>query len=94
MKRVPSTFQLLAHTITVTVIEKRDWKWEDAVAYWNPANNTIELMRQPRTIMRHAFWHEVAHAVLDMMGQTKLSRNEVFVDAMGGLLAQMMDTAQ
>lgn len=94
MKRIPTAFQLLNHRITVQVIPKSQWPYEQELGWWDPSKNQILLMRQPRSQLRHVFWHEVSHAVLDLMGHSKLSGNEAFVDQMGGLLAQLMDSAE
>lgn len=100
MKRIPKTLRLLGHTITVRVVSKRDWEaieeendLEDAVACWTPDIDLILIKRQSKAQMLHAFYHELTHAVLDMLND-KLSFNEQFVDNFGGLLAQAMDTAE
>lgn len=100
MRRIPKSFQLLGHTITVRIVSKRDWEaiseendLEDAVACWCPELNLILICRTSRTQMLHAMYHEMTHAVLDMMND-RLSYNEQFVDNFAGLLAQAMDTAQ
>ena len=93
MKRIPSSFKIMAHTITVRVIPKGEWKYDDAVGFWDPEKNEILLLKQSRTQLRHTFWHEVMHAVLDMMSH-KQSRDEVFVDQVSGLIYQVMDTAE
>lgn len=100
MKRIPKTFFLLGHEITVRVVSRRDWEaiaedndLEDAVACWCPERDLILIRRDTRPQMLHAFAHELTHAVLDMMSN-KLSYDEVFVDTFGGLLAQAMDTAE
>ena len=93
MRRIPKSFQLMGHTITVQVIDKKDWKIEDASGYFDPDKNQILLLKQPRTQLRHTYWHEVTHAILYVMGH-KLYGNESFVDQVGGLLAQIMDTAE
>lgn len=100
MRRIPKSFGLLGHTITVRIISKRDWEavaedndLEDAVACWCPQLDLILIQRNSREQMLHAFFHEMTHAVLDMMND-KLSYNETFVDNFGGLLAQAMDTAR
>ena len=96
MKRIPKSFQLLNHRITVRVFPQSEWpaKYADAVGVWDNTRNEILLLRQPKTVLRHTFWHEATHALLDMSGKSKLSSNESFVDAMGGLLAQMMDSTE
>lgn len=101
MKRIPKTLQLLGHTIRIHVISKAHWEAladkyediEDAVAYWSPRDNVILIKRQPRSQMLHSLYHELTHAILDMMSN-KLTHDEVFVDQFGGLLAQAMDTAK
>lgn len=93
MRRIPKSFQLMGHTINVQVIDKKDWKIEDASGYFDPDKNQILLLKQPRTQLRHTYWHEVTHAILYVMGH-KLYGNESFVDQVGGLLAQIMDTAE
>jgi hypothetical protein len=95
MKRIPRHFQLLNHRITVRVLPKSEWpeKYHDAVGVWDNAKCEILLLKQPRTVLRHTFWHEATHALLDMMG-SKLSKNESFVDALGGLLAQLNDSTE
>lgn len=94
MKRIPKTFKLMGHTISVRLVAKKDWKYKDEWGWWDPAKNEILLVKQPRTQLRHSFWHEVTHAMLDMVGQIKLSADERFVDQVGGLLAQIMDSAE
>lgn len=95
MKRIPKRFKLLNHQITVRVLSKSEWpeKYADSVGVWDNHKNEILLLKQPRTVLRHTLWHEITHALLDMMGH-KLSTNESFVDALGGLLAQLSDTTE
>lgn len=100
MKRIPKTLRLLGHVITVRVVSRRDWEeiaeendLEDALACWAPDKDLILIKRQTREQMLHAFYHELTHAVLDMLND-KLSHNEQFVDNFSGLLAQAMDTAE
>lgn len=96
---VPATFRLMAHTITVKVYSRREWavfikkhKQDEVLGLWFPDENQIHLMRQPRTQLMHAFCHEFQHAMLDMLSHPQ-ARDEAFVDQSGGLLAQMLMTA-
>jgi len=98
MKRIPKAFKLMGHTITVRVVNKRDWdaisdKYgiEDAVGYWSPRDQLILIKRGKPSLVVHTFWHEVTHAVLDSLND-KLSNNETFVDNFSGLLAQAVQT--
>lgn len=93
MRRIPKSFKLMGHTVAVHLVDKKDWKYEDDLGYWDPDKNEIWIMRQTRTQLRHTFWHEVMHAVLDAISH-KLAREEQFVDQVGGLLTQIMDTAE
>ena len=94
MKRIPKSFPLMGHTITVQILGKRDWPHPNAVGWCDPNSNLILLLRQPqRSQMLHAFYHETTHMVLAAMG-SKLYSNESFVDAFGGLLAQIMEGAE
>ncbi len=93
MRRIPQAFHLMGHRITVKVISNAEWKYDDAMGIWEPSKNQISLRRQPRSMLRHTFWHEVTHAMLDVISH-KLSGNEQFVDSIGGMLAQINDTAE
>jgi hypothetical protein len=93
MRRIPKRFQLLSHTIEVVSVPASRWKWED-YAYWDIDKLQILVCRGKATMTRHSFWHEVAHALLDMGGRADLSKNETLVDVLGGLLAQMTATAE
>jgi hypothetical protein len=93
VKRIPSSFKLMAHTITVHVIPKSEWEYEDSLGFWDPEKNEILLLKQSRSQLRHCFWHEVMHAVLDLMSHRQ-ARDEAFVDQVSGLISQAVDTAE
>jgi hypothetical protein len=40
----------------------------------------------------HTFCHELTHAILDLIKEDKLSKNEKFVDLFGGALHQALST--
>jgi hypothetical protein len=105
MRRIPKSFQLLGHTITVRIVSVRDWEAlveavdddnnmdEADLGYWIPGDDLIVLKRQPKAQLMHTFTHELTHAILYYMN-CALWTDEVFVDNFGGLLAQAMDTAK
>lgn len=93
MRSIPKRFQLLNHTIGIETIPMAKWKW-DAWAYWDHENLKILICRGKRSIAFHSFCHEVVHALFDMAGRHDLSADETLVDTVGGLLAQMMSTAE
>lgn len=102
VRRIPKTLQLLGHTITVRVLSKREWEAltemeegieEDEFGAWFQDKNLILIKRTKRSLMWHTFWHELTHAVLDMMNND-LSFDEAFVDNFSGLLAQAVNSAR
>jgi hypothetical protein len=93
MKTIPKSFRLMGHTISVEVVGKKDWKYADCVGIFNPETNKIQVLKQTKSMTMHSFWHEVTHAMLHTIGH-RLYSNEPFVDQIGGLLAQIMDSAE
>lgn len=102
MKRIPTSLQLLGHTITVRVVGKKDWEAltemsehidEEDFGAWFQQENLILIRRTKHSLMFHTFTHELLHAILDMMN-SPLSYDEAFVDNFGGLLAQALDSAR
>jgi hypothetical protein len=102
VKRIPKTFQLYGHKITVRLVSKRDWEEyterfeeidDEDVGYFFPEDNLILIRRQGRTQDLHCFFHELMHAIYYYM-HIPFPHNEQHVDQAGGLLAQAMDTAE
>lgn len=102
MKRIPKSYELLGHKITIRVCSTREWEAlcemcekieEDDYGVWFPDDNLIVIRRTKASLMWHTFWHETSHAVLDMMN-SPLSNDEAFVDNLAGLLAQANATAK
>lgn len=86
---IPVEFQLLNHTIKVVIEEVSDvGKFGDA----DFALNTIRLFPTgcSRDVVLHTYWHEVTHFLLHYAGHPDLSEDEVLVDVIGGLLAQVV----
>lgn len=88
----PGSFKLMGHEITILnvpgLIEHAGafglWFHKDLVIMIDPD--------VPASQYEHALYHEITHAMLDLTGHMKLSRNERFVDCIGGALAQVADT--
>lgn len=93
MKRIPRQFKVVGHTVKVTVVPVGQWKHKDCVAFFDPESSRILIKRRSASLNRQAFWHEAVHAALSAINH-KLYADEVFVDNLGGLLAQIMETAQ
>jgi len=104
VKRIPKTFKLGTHTVTVRVVGKKEWEalTEDyeidgAIGAWRYQDQAIIILRdQPPSMKFHTLTHEMVHAILDSMGDKlskRLSKNEAFVDRFAGFLAQALLTA-
>ena len=101
MKRIPKSFQLMGHTITVRVVSQKDWealgdKYEDlddAVGFWIPADDLIVIKKQTPAMTYHTWCHELMHAITYYIN-SPLTNDEVFIDNAGGLLAQALSTAK
>lgn len=93
MKRIPRQFKVVGHTVKVHVILPGQWKHPDCVAFFDPEKSAIYLKRRSASLTRQAFWHEAVHAALSAINHP-LYEDEVFVDNLGGLLAQIIETAR
>ena len=89
---IPSHFQLMGHDIDVHVVPIKDWTMADCAGYWEPGENRIVLAEQAPDVTFHTFCHELVHAILSMMSHP-LNEDEVFVDQLGGLLAQALKSS-
>ncbi len=91
---IPTTVPLMGHTIQVFVIAEQDWPHgADTAGIWIPHQHQIQINDGLDDSNKlHTFFHELLHAALDAMNH-KLSRNEAFVDNLGGLLHQALTGA-
>lgn len=93
---IPEKFNLAGQT--VTVIQDKDLLGkEDIFGCFDPKQMVISI-NKPGVISQErseqAFFHELVHAILDEMGEVKLSKNERFVDSFSTLLHQAIKTFQ
>ena len=65
------------------------------------ANRTITLARKSYhgtplklSALHETFWHELTHAILESMGETKLNNDERFVEAFSNRLAKAIESAR
>ncbi len=94
MKRIPKSFKVLGHTIKVIIVNVSEWKHPECVGYFDPEHSRIVIKRcRPASLMHHTFWHEVIHVILNAINH-KLYADESFVDNMGGVLAQIVESSQ
>lgn len=93
---IPRRFQIHGHRITVKILTPAGWTRhkfpKDSVGIYDPTTHVIGLRNElGDTEIGQAFCHELIHALLDEMNH-KLSFNEVFVDNLGSLLHQALQT--
>ena len=85
---LPHSFKLFGHTIKVVIEHTSDvGKFGDS----DFGTNTVRLFPTgcSRDVILHTYWHEVTHFLLHYSGHPDLSDDEVLVDVLGGLLAQV-----
>lgn len=68
----------------------------DCVGRWYHSRHLIELQtpdeHHSRSYIMQTFWHEVTHAMLDVMGYPALSADEELVDRIGQAIHQVLKT--
>jgi len=97
-KKIPSKFKLGSCTWKV------DWsdtllKDHGCYGVTHYDTNTILLQRPIRgkykaQNVHQVFWHEFFHAAFLTLNHTKLSKNEVLVDQLGHMVAQLFDSQE
>ena len=85
---IPESFQLLGHTIKVIIEDTTD------VGKFGDADFNLNIIRlfpagTVRDVIRHTYFHEVVHFLLHYSGHPELAEDEVLVDVLGGLIAQL-----
>lgn len=61
---------------------------------YNYATNHISIAKQTKARQHNTLWHEITHAILHDMGETKLNHNEKFVSGFADRLEQAIRTAK
>lgn len=91
---IPSSFQLLNHTIEVIIDNKychdnscmgRFISWENKIIIADRYKTERTWRKYKPSIVEHTFYHELTHCILYYTGHSKLWLNEILVDAIGGL---------
>ena len=90
---IPRRFKIHGHEVVVSIIPTPKWPHpKTAVGMWDPNRHTIDLRNDlGETELQQVFCHELVHCLLDAFNH-KLSRDEVFVDNLGTVLAQALAT--
>lgn len=85
---------MLGHTISVEVVPDDRWEHSGCGAYFSPETNRICVRKHNLdSLDRHAFWHEVVHAIFHFLNRETLYTDELLVDNIGAVLAQIMESA-
>jgi hypothetical protein len=91
--KIPSSFRLMGHKVTVEQIPPIKWKHKDCVGIFKPQDLKIEIRKGKGTGPAHTFAHELTHAILSALNHP-LNDDEAFVDNFAGLLHQALSTAE
>lgn len=62
--------------------------------YIEIADNVNKNDKQSMSSKDNTFFHELTHCILDTMGQSDLSKDEVFVSSFAGFLTEAMTSAE
>lgn len=105
MYRIPKSFQLGGHTVTVRYVTKAEMAeavqreypgdMDEVTGLFVPNELTILLRRPSRrlhkSLVRQTFWHEFAHAMLWAIAD-KRQDDEAYVDNLSRILDQYHET--
>jgi len=61
---------------------------------YNYSNHTISIAKQAASRQHNTLWHEIVHAILYDMGESKLNAKETFVSGFADRLEQAIRTAK
>lgn len=99
MKRIPRSFRLGAHEITVKIVSAAEMALHDAdepLGLWVPQELTIYIQKAHRGLRKevqlHTFWHEYFHALFWCLGRMTESGDEILVDQCGLLTLQALQS--
>ena len=87
-RSVPSSFELLSHTIEVGYSPALDYAGEYGSSIYHTNKICLGQEPVPDSVLHHTFCHELVHFLLHYAGRDDLAEDEVLVDNLGGLLAQ------
>lgn len=101
--KIPKSFILNGHEIKIKFLDALvSDEGEELMGEANHPRNTIKIARTikdgkkkvklPKSQIDHTACHEIIHQMLDKLGEHKLNNNEKFVDAMGSMLYQFLNT--
>ena len=98
MKRIKK-FSLGNHDYTIRYLKQiYDGDGKAIFGRANPMTNTVEIalmvdnQKLSEDVIAHTIHHELSHLIMVLMNEWELNGNEVFIDNLGGLIAQFNKT--
>ena len=87
---IPAEFKLLNRTWNVIPMDDATFRGSDAhgLCTAQQAEIQVYMESEPEDFVQHTYFHELVHALLETAGRDDLSKDEAFVDLLGGLLHQ------
>lgn len=89
---IPKRFQQRNRTVTVTSMPKSLAEDLKRHGDFDTEQYVIRLAPNNKDVLEHTYFHELAHCLLEGTTKPKLSSNEEFVDSLGCMLHQYMQT--
>jgi hypothetical protein len=92
---IPKSFRLMGQHWSVRVVPEKDWVGDENGGYCLHEQCAILVRDMPSPQVREQiFYHELAHALMNKMGETELDEDEKFIDLLGSLLHQVLSTCE
>lgn len=93
--KIPKAFHLFGIRHVVKIVPQSDWQHEsECVGIYYEQACEIHLVERSQANMEQAFFHELLHAILTLLGYEKLSDDEQLIDTMASLIHQALGSAE
>lgn len=97
LQRIPNKISVGGQEIRIDIVDKINGNCLGRCClgggFIEISNVFHEDVKQSDSSKRNTFFHEVVHAILETMGEAKLSENEKFVSSFSGFLTEAMKDA-
>jgi hypothetical protein len=91
---VPTSVKIGKRKISVELCDQVFVGTEECRGAYDYEAGRIAVAKQAATRQHNTLWHEITHAILYDMGESKLNRNEKFVSGFADRLEQAIRTAK
>lgn len=92
--KIPATFQLVNTNWTVKPMSSDVAEAGDRHGDCSRSTTTIRLHVSEEHCLEDTYCHELAHALLEFTTKPKLAKDEPFVQSLGEVLCQYLNTAK